>query len=407
MESNVSPVQERQRHVILDALRGFALMGIVMANFPEFSLYSFLPSETAAGMATAGADIVTRYFLAIFIDGKFYTIFSLLFGIGFSIILNNVSSRGGNGYRVFYRRMFWLLVIGLLHLFFVWSGDILMLYALVGMVLPLFTRLSDRALLWWAGFFLFLPVAVDFVCQWCGMSLASPLVERQWILCDKFGITADNFAYWLRDARTYPDMFRFLIMGSVERMSEFVDGNRYFKVLGLFIIGYAIGRHRLYARIEEFRSTVKVIARLGWLVGFPLSVFYGWSAVNSHPWGLGAHSALYFSSVYLMSFGYVATMALIYLQHREAVAFRILALPGRMALTNYIGQSVAGVFIFYGLGLGFGATTGLVWVEVIAVGVFASEILLSSLWLSCCRFGPLEWVWRCLTYVRMFPLFRR
>lgn len=403
----VTPIQEKQRYIILDALRGFALVGIVMANFPEFSLYSFLGDVAKAQLPFHVADIVTGYFLAIFVDGKFYTIFSLLFGIGFSIILNNVRSRGGNGFRVFYRRMFILLCIGLLHLFFLWSGDILMLYALVGMLLPVFTRISDRKLLFFAVFFLFIPVIVDFICQWCGLSLSSPIVRLQWILCDKYGITEGNFAYWLRDARDYHDMFRFLIMGSVERMSEFVDGNRYFKVLGLFLAGYYIGKYRLYSRLPELRKELVLIMRLGILAGFPLSVFYAWSSMEGHPWGLGVHSALYFGSVYIMSFGYVAILCLLYLKNRDASFFRIIAFPGRMALTNYIGQSVFGVIIFYGIGFGLGTTIPLVWVEAIAIGVFLVEIVLSRGWLYYFRFGPLEWIWRCLTYQRVFSLIKR
>ncbi|MDE7351419.1 MAG: DUF418 domain-containing protein, partial [Muribaculaceae bacterium] len=123
--NSVSPIEASKRHVILDALRGFALLGICMANFPEFSLYSFLPAHVAETMPTSGWDLITKYFLSIFIDGKFYTIFSLLFGIGFSIIISNVAKRGGNAFVVFYRRMFFLLLIGFIHLMYIWSGDIL------------------------------------------------------------------------------------------------------------------------------------------------------------------------------------------------------------------------------------------------------------------------------------------
>ena len=165
--NDISPVKTSERYVILDALRGFALLGICMANFPEFSLYTFLSPEAAASMPMAVADTITRYLLYILVDGKFYTLFSLLFGIGFSIIIRNAERKGANGFRIFYRRMRMLLLFGFLHLMFIWSGDILMLYALLGMLLPLFRRVSDQMLLGWAGFFLFLPrhsVFLGFVC---------------------------------------------------------------------------------------------------------------------------------------------------------------------------------------------------------------------------------------------------
>lgn len=164
-----APVEVKQRHVILDALRGFALLGICMANYPEFSLYSFLESAPKSMFPTAGIDTVMQWILYILIDGKFYTIFSLLFGIGFSIILENNRKRGANGILIFYRRMFFLLLIGFAHLILIWSGDILMLYAAVGMTLPLFLRCKDKTLLLWALIFLAVPVIIDYVCQFTGV----------------------------------------------------------------------------------------------------------------------------------------------------------------------------------------------------------------------------------------------
>ena len=401
-----APVEEKKRHIILDALRGFALLGICLANFPEFSLFTFLKPEAVENMPGAGIDLITKYFIYIFIDGKFYTIFSLLFGIGFSIILENNFSRGANGTLIFYRRMFYLLLIGFLHLMLVWSGDILMLYAAVGMLLPLFRHLKDKAIFIWACVLLVLPVAVDFICQFTGIYLSAPLVEWQGLYCDRYGITDDNFAYWLRDAKTYGDVFKFLIQGAFERMSEFVDGNRYFKVAGLFLLGYIIGRNKAFASLENFRNFMRPMMIIGLCAGLPLSALYAWSAINSRPWGLGAHSVLYLFSVYITSFGYISAFALLYLRFRSAAIWRILAFPGRMALTNYIGQSVLGMFIFYGIGFGLGADTSLFSTEWIALAVFIFEIALSSCWLKAFRFGPLEWIWRCLTYNRIFPVLK-
>lgn len=404
MTATGSPVEAKQRHIILDALRGFALLGICLANYPEFSLYSFLEEYPRQLFPSAGIDTITQWFLYIFVDGKFYTIFSLLFGIGFSIILENNRKRGANGTLIFYRRMFFLLLIGFAHLILIWSGDILMLYAAVGMTLPLFLRCKDRTLLIWAVVFLAVPVIIDYICQFTGVYLSSKLVEWQWLLCDRFGITEENFAYWLRDATSYGDMHKFLLMGAVERMQEFVDGNRYFKVLGLFLIGYWIGRNRMFASLENYRPLLKKICLWGLCLGLPLSAVYAWSAMAGKPLGFGTHSLFYFISVYLTSFGYISLFVILYLRKKEGVAWKILAFPGRMALTNYIGQSAIGVLIFYGVGLGIGATTGLIYAEVIAIAVFIFEIAFSSGWLSYFRFGPLEWLWRCLTYLRLFPI---
>ena len=370
---NLAPVKSSERYIILDALRGFALLGICMANFPEFSLYTFLKAEAAAAFPSAGMDSITRYLLYVFVDGKFYTLFSLLFGIGFSIIISNAARKGANGFRIFYRRMFLLACIGFLHLMFIWSGDILMLYALLGMLLPLFRHASDRTLLAWAAALL---------------------------------LTSDNFAYWLRDAQDYQAVFQFLIQGALVRVQEFIDGNRYFKVMGLFLIGFYIGRRKIYASLEERKEWLQGLCRYGLLIGLPLSLVYAWSCQNGHPWGLTVHSLLYLVSVYPTGFAYAAGISLLYLRWKKLRLWSWLAAPGRMALSSYIGQSVIGMFLFYGIGLGWGAGIGLLQTEGIVLGVYLFQMLFCLGWLKFFRFGPLEWIWRMLTYGRWFSPFR-
>lgn len=398
------PVKSSERHTILDVLRGLALLGIALANFPEFSLYSFLPVEATDAMPTAGTDRVVHYLQYTFIDGKFYTIFSLLFGIGFSIIIANTMKRGANGFRTFYRRMSVLLLIGFLHLMFLWSGDILMLYALLGMLLPLFRNVSNKVLLRWAFVLLALPVAIDFIIEFSGIYPSAPVVELQQFYCAKYGITDENFAYWLRDAEHYGGTFEFLIQGALVRVQEFIDGNRYFKVMGLFLLGFYIGRNRFYVDLKSRKLQLRRIAHYGLVIGLPLSFFYAWSAMNGRPWGLGTHSVLYFVSVYPLGFAYVAGICLCFLHCPQWKAFRFFAMPGRMALTNYIGQSVFGMIFFYGIGLGFGAGVGLVYVVLIASGIWVVQSLFSGMWLHYFQFGPLEWVWRMLTYGKVFKL---
>ena len=402
-----SPVKPSERYVILDALRGFALIGIILANYPEFSLYTFQSAETAASMPSAGIDRVVRFLQYFLVDGKFYTLFSLLFGIGFSIIISHAAERGDGGFRLFYRRMAVLVLIGFVHLMFIWSGDILMLYALMGMALPLFRHVSDKALLRWAAFFVLLPVFVDAATSLLGISLSAQAVRAQWHYCRMYGITEENFGYWLRDADTYREVFQFLVQGALVRVQEFVDGNRYFKVMGLFILGFYIGRRKLYADLSSHKALLRRVATVGFAVGLPLSVVYAWSAVGGHPFGTVGHSVLYLVSVYPLGLAYMSGLCLLYLRSRNARLWRWLAAPGRMALTNYIGQSVVGMFLFYGIGLGLGASVGLATTELIALGVFALQVLFSKFWLHYCQFGPLEWVWRMLNYGRTFCLWNR
>ena len=405
-KNNLSPVKPSERYVILDALRGFALIGICLANYPEFSLYTFQPADVAAAMPSAGIDRIVRFLQYVFVDGKFYTLFSLLFGMGFSIIISHAAQRGPGGFKLFYRRMAVLLLIGFIHLMFIWSGDILMLYALMGMVLPLFRNVGDAGLLKWAAFFLLLPVAVDTVTALTGVSLSAPAVRAQWHYCRMYGITEENFGYWLRDADSYREVFQFLVQGALVRVQEFVDGNRYFKVMGLFILGFYIGRRKLYADIAAHKSLLRRTAAIGFAVGLPLSAVYAWSAVNGHPLGTACHSVLYLISVYPTGLAYMSALCLLYLKGKDARIWSWLAAPGRMALTNYIGQSVVGMLLFYGIGLGLGASVGLATTELIAFGVFVLQAALSLVWLKYCQFGPLEWIWRMLNYGKKLKLLK-
>ncbi|MBR1926884.1 MAG: DUF418 domain-containing protein [Bacteroidales bacterium] len=382
----------KPRYVILDALRGFAIMGICLANFPEFSLWTFSDPS-----AWSGLDKVTRAVQTFLVDGKFYTLFSLLFGMGFSIQLDNA----GQKTRTFYRRMVILFLIGLCHLLFLWSGDILMLYAAMGMLLPLFKRLPTRKLLVAGGVFLVLPVICEAV---FGTALSDPLVAGQWRICALYGITEANFGTWLADITSYKGMLQFLHQGAVERMWEFVSSYRFFKVLGLFLIGFAVGRERVFADLGKYRGLLRNILLYGLLLGIPVSVLYTWNSMAGEPLGSVAQSVFYLLSVYPMGFAYAAGFSLLFGRSPEGKGWLLLTKPGKVACTNYLMQSVLGVILFYGIGFGLGGKVDLLGTEAIALGVYALEIGMSALWLNYFRFGPVEWVWRMLTYGQRLPL---
>jgi uncharacterized protein len=299
-----------------------------------------------------------------------------------------------------------LALIGALHLLFIWSGDILLLYAIGGLLLTLFVGIKDRLLLWLAGALILLPVVLDALTEFCGIDFSTPFYEAWWREASAQGITEDNFAVWLRDADSYPQMFAFLCQGAYERIWEFVSGHRLPKVLGLFMLGYLIGKHRLYARLTE----LPLASFLRWCT-FPamlMSGIYAWSATNGQPWGLTIHSLLYAVSVIPLAFCYVAAFCLLYIRNtghlQPSTFFTMMAAPGRMALTNYISQSLIGILLFYGLGFGLGTRFGLIYIEFAALIVFIVQIVLSRLWLHYFRFGPLEWLWRICTYGKYYPM---
>lgn len=409
MNHPATSISTSYRYDILDILRGVALLGICLANFGELSLYTFQGPQVTSAMASADIDRIigfVRYFL---IDGKFYTLFSLLFGIGFSIILTNCKAKGKSGIRVFYRRMAVLAIIGLMHLVLLWAGDILLLYAILGMLLPLFRKTPDRRLLLFAGILLFLPVAVDTFSVLTGarfspMALINEAVAH---FHAKSGITPDNFGMWLREGTGYTDVLKFNLAGSFIRCGEFIEGNRIFKVLGLFLLGLYAGRKRLFADLKNNTRLLSRVRNWGFAVGIPLSLLYAWNAVSHDPLGSVGGSAVYAFSVVPMGLAYAAALCLWYARSKDKRRFEPWAMTGRMALTNYIGQSVAGMALFYGIGMALGGTMGLVCVEAAALGVFAFQMLSSNIWLRYFRFGPLEWVWRMLTYGKTLDLMKR
>lgn len=405
----MGPVRPRERFIILDALRGLALFGICLANFPEFSLYTFQSPEVVAAMPTAGMDRVVRFFQYVFIDGKFYSLFSLLFGIGFSIMMSHSMEKGRDGLAVFYRRMGILALIGLLHLMLLWSGDILLLYALTGLLLPLFRNVPDRKLLAMAAVLVFCPILMDALKVLSGyrFDLAAPVGGAVRYFNGLSGITDANFGRWLVDGEHYSDVLKFTLSGAFIRVQELLEGNRMFKVLGLFLLGLYVGRKGIYASLETRRELLKKVCRCGFLAGLPLSFLYAAHALHLLGGGPVAGAFLYAVSVIPLSLAYAAVFCLWFLRRREALLFRALAAPGRMALSNYIGQSVLGMILFYGIGFRLGASLGLVQVEWIASAVFLFQMLLSRVWLKFCLFGPLEWGWRMLTYGKRLQLLRK
>src|SRR5688572_26627844 len=155
-ETQIVPVAPAERIEILDVLRGLAVGGILIGNMQWFSGYGMMP--TALASQTSLADQITHFLVHFFVEGKFYSIFSFLFGFGFALQIARAEERGDQTASLFKRRLFWLLVIGLLHAYLLWAGDILSVYALMGFVLILFRRKTNEALLKWAFILLVIPV---------------------------------------------------------------------------------------------------------------------------------------------------------------------------------------------------------------------------------------------------------
>lgn len=389
---------------LLDALRGFALFGVVWSNYAVLSLWLFMAPEAKAALPGAFLDGPLEAFHAILIDGKFYSIFSLLFGIGFGFFL----AKGNDGLWRFYRRMFILLLIGWLHLRFVWAGDILFLYAVLGLLLPLFRGLSDRALLTWAAALILSPIAIDaaVVLTHARFDPVAPLVRlletsdayHGNTTIDAFFAVPDGSWNEFRHANDRGWLFRFV---------HLVESNRLPKVLGIFLLGLWVSRRGLFVDVERHSALLARVCLGGLLIGLPSSVLMWWAEGHvgrpPEPSSL-IYTASYAFGVVPLSMAFASGFALLWRSGAWRHRLMLLAPMGRMALTNYLMQTIIAIALFYGIGLGWGMHVSAVAFEGIALAVFIIQVLWSRWWLVRYQYGPFEWAWRSLTYGRVMAM---
>ncbi|AOL95062.1 DUF418 domain-containing protein [Porphyrobacter sp. LM 6] len=388
----VAATQGRDRIDTLDALRGLALFGILMANILYWSGWSFMPA--AQQQALAGVDgVVWQYrFNHLLIDGKFYTIFSLLFGAGFALQIGRLQARGADGMRIYRRRVLVLLGIGLTHSLLIWDGDILTLYALLGMLLPLFYGWSERRLLIAAGLLIFVvPIigvwlfhALGFAPHRYLYGIADAIVRGMGIdpATDKVleWFQRDDFRGWAAWQGT----------GWIYAWALKLETWRIPKVLGIMMIGLVVGRRLVTGTLLENRALLQRVLAGGLVVGVPGSLAYaliGHSGQDSLPSLIGTVP---------LALAYAAGFALAWPQAKGVL--RHLAPVGRMALTNYLTHSLIGLVFFYGIGFGLAGRFTPLQFYAIAVMIFAAQMVFSRWWLDRHEQGPMEALWRRATY---------
>ncbi|RYZ20577.1 MAG: DUF418 domain-containing protein [Chitinophagaceae bacterium] len=392
-----------------DALRGFALLGICLANAGYFSLFIFQPRAFQENLSLADAALAAVH--TVLVEGKFYSLFSLLFGFGFAMLFYGGDGGKGKGLAFFYRRLGVLALFGLAHSFLVWDGDILFFYALTGCLLPLFRNCSDRSLLRWAVALLLAPFLFDVVKiltdnRW---NIANGALARAIASSQKYGIGEADTASWLVTHGRYTDLLHWNQGGFWFDWQHRLDSNRVPKVLGLFVLGLWVGRTRFYARLADHRPLLRRIATWGFAIGLPAGAALQWSQLDGvnlpQPGGL-LDTLFYALNVVPVALAYAGTLALLHSAGRWGPVFAALQPVGQMALTNYVLQSVLGIIIYFGVGFGLGGGIGPSVYMPVALAVFGLQVLYSGWWMRRFRFGPLEWLWRQATYGRRLPLRR-
>lgn len=397
-----APVTAGECLAVLDGIRGVAVLGILLINIDALSGYAFTPASTHTILRNETADEVTWFLLATLVEAKFYSLFSFLFGVGFAIFVQRASARGADAAGLFKRRLLGLLLIGLIHTLLIWFGDILVTYALLGFVLLPFLRRDDRSVLRWALAMLVAPIALYALLLAAAGQPAQPATTAATGELPPILATATRSF----SQGTYLQILSGNVVFTVANVVRRLLLMFFPRVIGMFLLGFYAGRNHLFGRIDQYRRLARNTMIAGFVLGLPLALAA--YALGDHALGppttLGLLETVITSiGVPLMALGYAAGLWLWFSGAPHLLA--LLAPVGRMALSNYLMHSVAGVVIFYGIGFGLFGQLSLTAAVAGALGFFILQIFISRWWLRRARFGPAEWVWRTFTYRRRIPLF--
>lgn len=393
----LNPTNSGERIEFIDSLRGFALTGVCLGNLALFSLYNFLSDQQKADLPFPLINKIISYFIYYFVDWKFWSLFSLLFGFGAFTFISRADRLHKNGMRLYSRRLLILLILGLIHGTFFWYGDILSEYALAGFILLLISCKKDLSLFIWG---ILLGAIVPLVLKLFQFNLMPGMTEA----FDKLNIlTLDAYS-----SGSFHNIINANIV--INKIFSLYMWWHLIAAMGRFMIGFRVGQAgKIYHFAENrdfFRKTMKIC---GW-IGFPVMLITTIVRIliDIHiltPKSEWESATCLFSAASLaIAMFYAIKFAFLYHDNKWRKRLSVFREYGRMALTNYLSQTIINVLIFNGIGLGLGGKTGpsiyLLWFFFL---VFL-QIIFSKWWLGKYQFGPVEWLWRSLTYKKLQPM---
>lgn len=390
-----------ERITVMDILRGAALFGILLMNIEAFAGPLDL-SFTGVDPHWHGLDYLADGLVYVLVQGKFFLLFSLLFGAGFAVMAQRAQDAGRGFTPIYLRRSITLLIIGACHALLVWSGDILLVYALLSFLL-LGTRRWPVAMLPAMGILVYgFAVALSLLFAllvWAAERNGSPLDSGSSMRAAQEVIQAQRLAYghgsWVQATLQRSADLRHMLGGLLITGPE---------VFGMFLIGGWFARSGALADPPRF---ARLYARLRW-IALPVGLLLMLASALWHPYmapgeftvRTGLSYAMAAVASLLMAVGYLAWIV----HARHALGW--LAAPGRMALTHYLLQSLLCTWLFFGYGLGAFEQLPRAWQLLFAVAMFALQVVISHVWLARFRQGPMEWLWRASTYLRLPPMRR-
>jgi uncharacterized protein len=426
---NAGPVTAAERLVSLDTLRGVAVMGILVMNVYAFAMPLAAYYNPLIMGGTDALNMGTWFFTHLLFDQKFMTIFSMLYGAGVVMMMNRAEARDVPFTSVFYRRSAWLIVFGLLHGYFIWFGDILFHYALMGMIVFLFRKASPRMLITIACIMLPVTLLINFGSSFYMEELRADVAAIEQMQSD--GATPDDeqqqkleawlevravFAPTAEDIAAEVTAYKGTYVDALAQRAPFVAFMQLnltlvfvvWRVGGLMLLGMALMKLGVLSGQRSMRFYRKMTV-IGYGVGLPLAIL---SAVilDAHqfdPLYVARYGGIpnYFGSI-LVAFGHIGAVLLVVKSGAFQAAVHRVAAVGRMALSNYLAHSLVMTSLFYGYGLGLYAEVPRIWQQGFVAALIGLQLALSPWWLKHFRFGPAEWLWRSLTYGQRQPMRR-
>jgi len=406
--AHLEPVSSHERLDLVDIVRGFALFGVLLANLVWTTTDELLTDVRLSQLPTAPVDRIVKPLVVFFIDHKFITLFSFLFGLGFAIQLSRARDRGRDVVAIYARRLSILAIIGVLHVAVLWFGDILLIYAVTGFGLLVVRRFNGGVLIILALVLTLLPsVATGLYPRMTGGSAQAEASAQADDDADKERRLA------IFDGESYMAIARDDISHFFgDMLSRGVALTIVPLVFARFIFGLYVGRRNWPQRTANLLPVLwrllpwaAVVGVLGTTVSVLREHLQHTQALRPDSLWVTVTAPIEEIGVLTMSFSYLSVLVLLF--HRSVTWRRRLghlAPVGRMALTNYLTQSLLYLLLFSGVGFGLYGEVGPAICVLFAILIFSAQLVLSRWWLARYRFGPAEWLWRTLTYGQLQPM---
>lgn len=397
--------QTTNRIVTVDALRGFALLGIIFAHFIYWYTGAGLPQQVYQMYSDAGSQAVSIV-NGIFVFGKFFTFFSFLFGLSFFLQMQSLQKKEDSFVWRYAWRLFILGVIGLIH-HALWRGDILSIYVPLGFILLFVRNISNRWLLIIALLLIFnLPArimdVIHYFTQKPPVPNAAPPVDED----------AQRY-YDAIKGGSFLDMIKNNWQGLSTKFAFQFDSGRIYITLGFFMLGTYAGRKKWFENLSEAKPIIKRICKRSGFITLGIILFSIALFALNQVLKLGLENNPYINFLFSILFDVGnSLLTIFYISGLTMLMFRVrwqkwlfpLSYVGKMALTSYVSQTLFGLLLFYHFGLGLFLKTSPAINILISIGVYIIQALFARWWLSRYNYGPVEWLWRSLTFFRWQPM---